>query len=172
MPEPSEDIVTIEPRVTKQASRKARQAVKEHAGYCAAAALVPGAFIGSLAVSAMQLKMLADLSKIYEVPFTQSKAKAALAAGSGGLLNLILTSNPATQITRNFFMATMPWIAVPMRFLASPLIMAGYSYLLGQAFIRHYENGGDYINFDWWEFRADLCRRLGMPPLQRRPIDI
>ena len=172
MPGESKLIVTIEPRVTEQASRQARKAVKEHSGYCAAAALVPGAFVGSVAVSAVQLKMLADLSKIYQVPFTQSKAKAALAAGSGGVLNLILASNPATKIARDFFTATMPWIAVPVRWLAPPLIMAGYSYLLGQAFIRHYENGGEYFNFDWWEFRADLCRRLGLPPLRRQPIDI
>lgn len=163
---------TVEPRVTRQASAAARRAVQEHAAYAAAAAIVPGAFIGSLAVSGLQLKMLARLASVYQVPFAQNPMRTALAAGSGGLLSLLLSSNPVTRVARDFFTATLPAIAVPVRLLAGPVIIGGYSYLLGHAFIRHYENGGHYLNFDWVAFRADLWRKLGLPPLPERAIDI
>ncbi len=164
--------VTIEPRVTRQTSAEARRTVREHAGYCAAAALIPGSFVGSIAVSGMHLKMLASLSRIYGVPFSQEPVKAVLAAGSAGVLHYLLSSNPVTTIARDFFTATMPWIAVPVRLLGPPIIMAGYSYLLGHAFIRHYEKGGSYLNFDWTAFRSELLQKLGLPPLPARPIDV
>ncbi len=163
---------TIEPRVTRQASAAARRAVQEHASYGAATALIPGAFISSVAVSGVQLKMLAKLSQIYGVPFSQNPASAALAAGSGGLLNWFLSSNPVTRVARDFFTAAVPWIAIPVRLFAEPAIIGGYSYLLGHAFIRHYENGGVYHNFDWAHFRAELLRKIGLPPMPERPIDI
>lgn len=170
--DPATPVVTIEPRITRTASAAARRTVREHVGYCAAAALIPGSFVSSAAVAGMHLNMLAALSRIYGVPFRQEPVKAALAAGSAGVLQLLLSSNPVTRVAREFFTATMPWLALPVRLLGPPVIMAGYSYFLGQAFIRHYENGGNYLDFDWWAFRAELLRKLGLPPLASRPIDV
>ncbi len=169
---PPDFSTTIEPRVTRQASAAARVAVRDYALYVAATTFVPGALLSSIAVSGLHLKMLARLSKLYAVPFSQEPARAVLAAGSGGLLSLFLSSNPVTKIARDFFTATVPWIAVPVRLLAEPAIMGGYSYLLGHAFIRHYENGGHYLNFDWEVFRNELLQKMGLPPLPARPIDV
>jgi len=130
---------------------------------CAAVACVPNPIANSLAVTGVQLKMLSDLSRLYGVPFSQDIARALLTATGGGVLNYLLARNPVTRTVRDFLMAAVPLIALPLRFLAGPAFIAGYTLVLGNSFIRHYERGGSYLDFNWRDFRHELARKLGLP---------
>ena len=152
------------PRIPSPAvAARARSLVRENAVMCAAVSFVPNPIANSLAITGVQLKMLSDLSKLYGVPFSQDLVRSLLTATAGGVINFILARNPVTRGVRDFLMATVPLIALPLRFLAGPAFIAGYTLVLGNSFIRHYEGGGSYLNFNWRDFRHELARKLGLP---------
>lgn len=155
---------TTAPRIPSPAvAARARALVRENAVMCAAVSFVPNPIANSLAITGVQLKMLSDLSKLYGVPFSQDLVRSLLTATAGGVINFILARNPVTRGVRDFLMATVPLIALPLRFLAGPAFIAGYTLVLGNSFIRHYECGGSYLNFNWRDFRHELARKLGLP---------
>jgi uncharacterized protein (DUF697 family) len=142
---------------------------------CAAVSFVPNPIANSLAITGVQLKMLSDLSQLYGVPFSQDLVRSLLGATAGGVINFILARNPVTRGVRDFLMATVPLIALPLRFLAGPAFIAGYTVVLGNSFIRHYECGGSYLDFNWRNFRHELARKLGLPhpvPSERPIIEV
>ncbi len=141
----------------------AQRIVRHHAALCAAASFIPMPIVGSVAITGVQLDMLRDLSRLYGVSFSQDTGRALLASAAGGVLNYYLAQNPLTRAVRDFLNATVPWLAWPLRMLTGPALMAGYTVLLGQAFVRHYEKGGTHLNFNWSDFRRDLVRKIGLP---------
>jgi len=141
----------------------ARTIIRHHAALCAAASFIPMPIVGSVAITGVQLDMLRSLSGLYGVPFSQDTGRALLASAAGGVLNYYLAHNPVTRTVRDFLNATVPWLAWPLRMLTGPALMAGYTVLLGQAFVRHYEKGGTHLNFNWGDFRRELARKIGLP---------
>jgi len=90
-------------------------------------------YIDLLAVSGVQVAMLADLSKIYDVPFSKTRAKAiiwSLISGFGAL-------TAADQISRYL------WRYVPFAGLATRMVSStAATYSIAKLFIYHYELGG------------------------------
>lgn len=142
---------------------QARDIIREHVILCAGANTIPVPIAGSMAVTGVQLKMLAELSRLYGVPFSHDLGRALVASAAGGVLSFVLAQNPVTRSIRDFLMATVPVIAIPLRLLAGPALMAAYTLILGNAFVRHYETGGTYLNFNWQDFRFELASKLGLP---------
>ncbi len=178
MPEPAASPPVPPPRAavrvpTPALSAYARTIVHQHAALCVAATFVPNPVANSLAVTGVQLKMLADLSHAYGVPFSQDISRSLIGATAGGVLNYFIARNPITRGVRDFLTATVPWLAWPLRLLAGPALMAVYTIVLGYAFVRHYESGGAYHDFNWRDFRHELTRKLGLPPPRLDPpIDV
>lgn len=166
----SPGLVTVSPTSPSTAplppsarSLAAQRIIRHHAAMCAAASFIPMPIVGSIAITGVQLDMLSDLSRLYGVPFAQDTGRALLTSAAGGLLNYYLAKNPITRAVRDFLNATVPWLAWPLRMLTAPALMAGYTMLLGQAFVRHYEKGGTHLNFNWSDFRRELARKIGLP---------
>ena len=155
---------------TPERSLQARKIVRHHAALCAAASMIPLPVAGSIAVTGVQLDMLGDISRLYGVPFSHDAGRALVAAAAGGVLNYYLAQNPITRAVRDFLNATVPWIALPLRLFTGPLLMAGYTTLLGQSFIRHSERGGSYLDFDWSAFRRELTAKLGIGSTPPSPV--
>lgn len=154
---------TIPPVVSPARKAHARRLVRDSAATCAAVSLVPAPLLGSVGISALQLRLLSELSKIYGVPFSQNVARSLIAATAGGVLNSALARNPISHALREWVNVHLAIIALPLRLLTGPALMAAYTYILGNAFIRHYEKGGAYLDFDWLLFRYELASKLGLP---------
>ena len=158
---------------TPERSRRAREIVTAHTALVAGINFIPGPMIASMAVTGVQLNMLSDISKLYGVPFSHDIGRALLASAAGGVLTYYIGQNPVTRGIRDFLTATVPLIAYPLRLFAGPVFVGGYTLVLGNAFVRHYENGGTYLDFNWRDFRHELARKLGLPPPSRdEPLDV
>lgn len=118
---------------------QARKTVKRYMWYSAGAGLIPIQYLDSVAVSALQMKMLADLATIYDVPFQRDLGKAAVAALAGFIIPHAAAFGALAK-------------AVPgLNVLASPLtaVFSGaYSFAVGNVFIQHFESGGTFLSFD------------------------
>jgi uncharacterized protein (DUF697 family) len=115
--------------------------IKWHAGYAAAAALLPPG-LDLATIAGVQLKMLFDISKKFNIEFSEERGKAIIGAlagtlGSGGL------NVPVTSMIK----------AIPVLGHAAGTIgLAGLAYsatyALGRIFTAHYASGGNLLNFD------------------------
>ena len=160
----TEPLAPTPPPVVSPALRAhARRLVRDNAATCAVISFVPARFLGSVGISALQLRMLAELSELYGVPFSQNVARSLVAASVGGVLNSVLARNPVSHALRDWVNVHLSVIALPLRLLTGPVLMAAYTYILGNAFVRHYEKGGAYLDFDWQLFRYELASKLGLP---------
>jgi uncharacterized protein (DUF697 family) len=136
---------------------EALSVVGRHAAYVAAAGLIPVWWIGSPSIAGLQLKMLADVSRVYGIDFEENVARPMLASLAGGSLSYLISQSPLSLALRNSVLA-IPLIGVALRFAMGPAIMAGYTYVLGSAFVEHYENGGSYRDFRIGEFKESVLQ--------------
>ena len=60
------------------------------------------------------------------------------------------------------WLLTIPAIGVPLRFATGPALLAAYTYVVGRAFARHFEAGGDLTDFDISRFKAETLRALAI----------
>lgn len=148
---------------TPALQRQAQDIVRQHVLFCASSTWIPNPIASSMVVTTLQLKMIAEISRLYGVHFEHDKGRALVASAAGGVLSYFLSKNPVTTTVRDFLMATVPTIAIPLRMFTGPAIMAAYTYILGNAFVRHYHGGGNYLNFNWPAFRYELAAKLGLP---------
>ena len=119
--------------------QQARETIRRYMWLSAGAGLIPIQYLDGIAVSGLQLKMLAEVSKIYGVPFQENLGKAAVAS----LAAFIIPHAAAFGALAK---------AIPgLNVLGAPLAAAfagAYSWALGGVFIQHFESGGTLLSFD------------------------
>lgn len=133
---------------------RAMDVVSRYAVLCAVATRIPLWWANSPSITALQLKMLSEISHIYGVDLVQDLARPLLASLAGGGLNLVISQNPLS-VAAKAWVVTIPVVGIPLRFATGPAVLAAYTYVLGRAFIRHYEEGGTYHDFTTAKFRAE-----------------
>jgi len=123
--------------------QSAVQTVNRYMWLSGAAGLVPIPLADLVAVSGVQLKMLADLSAIYEVPFEASRGKMVI----GSLVGYVLPHALSFGLIGSFIKG-IPLFGTLAGEPAMALFSAAYAWALGSVFIQHFESGGTFLNFD------------------------
>jgi uncharacterized protein (DUF697 family) len=121
--------------------------VRVHTILSVTANFVPVPILGSVIISGIQLQMAADLARHYSAGFDPSRARAIFAAAGAGLANEIATQTSLASSARAFILS-IPVLGQPLRLLGWPLLLAAYTHVLGEAYVRHYEAGGRFADFD------------------------
>ena len=121
----------------------AHQIVKRYMLWSAGAALVPVPIVDMIAISGVQLKMLADVSKVYNIPFEKSRVQAVV----GSLIGYILPHAFSVGLIGGLLKA-IPGVGVLVGVPSFAIFAAAYCWALGRVFIQHFESGGTFLNFD------------------------
>lgn len=122
---------------------EARKLVKRNAYWALGAGLIAIPVVDLLAVTAVQAKMLKELSDFYKVKFFEDKAKTivgALITGLGGL-------SIAGMIGRSLF-KLVPGVGVVLGLASASALSGALTLAVGNLFIMHYESGGTLLDFD------------------------
>ena len=122
---------------------EALKVVKNHMWWSMGAGLIPVPVLDLAAVSGAQLKMLAEITKIYDVPFVENRGKAII----GSLLSFVLSHSLACGAVGSLVKA----IPVVGALAGAPAMVAfsgASAWALGNVFIRHFESGGTLLDFD------------------------
>ena len=122
---------------------KALKTVKNYMWWSMGAGLVPVPILDLLVVSGVQLKMLAELSKIYEVPFEETRVKAVV----GSLLGSVVPGAISFGAVGSMLKA-VPGIGALAGAPAMVLFCGASAWALGKVFIQHFESGGTFLNFE------------------------
>lgn len=130
----------------QQESRKEEAALKilrRHVYLAMGGSLIPIPIADKVAVSAVQINLLREISDTYKVPFSESgvvKVTAALASGLGSMeLAKIIAASGIKAI---------PFFGHLVSAITFPTLCGALTYALGKVFIMHYELGGNLLTFN------------------------
>jgi uncharacterized protein (DUF697 family) len=123
--------------------QEALKTIKKHMWMSMGAGLIPILGVDLVAVSGVQLKMLAAISKIYGIPFQESLGKATIASLAGYVLPHAMSYNWIGSMLK-----LIPVVGVLAGAPAMALFSGAYTWALGNVFIQHFESGGTFLNFD------------------------
>jgi len=120
--------------------------VEVHTAICVGANFIPVPIVDSLAVSAVQLKMIAALARHYRADFNVERGRAMLAAVAIGVAQEAVRRTSYAAAVRTWIVQ-IPLIGIPLRKLGWPAILAAYTYYLGKTYVDHFESGGQFADF-------------------------
>jgi uncharacterized protein (DUF697 family) len=121
----------------------ANEIVKRYAMYSAAAGLIAVPIADMVAVTALELKMISEISKLYGTPFSEDRGKSIVAALTGGLGASNLAYGAGGKM-----LAAVPFIGPTLALCSGPLFGYAATYAVGRVFVQHYESGGTLLDFD------------------------
>jgi uncharacterized protein (DUF697 family) len=123
-------------------SQAALQLVQGYLPWSAGAGIIPLPGIDLTALLAVQLRMLAKLAALYEVPFREQAAKSLIAS----LLGVALPASVAGGIASS--VKAIPVIGTLVGIATLPALGAATTYAVGKVFITHFESGGTFLDLD------------------------
>ncbi len=117
---------------------EANSIIKNHMIWAMGAGLIPVPIADLVAVSAIQLDMIRQLAKLYEIDFKQSEGKAYVTTLTGsGLARLGARA-----------IKFIPGIGSVLGGVTMAALSGASSYALGEVFKKHFETGGTFLDFD------------------------
>jgi len=117
--------------------------INRHVAYALGAGLIPLPVFDVLTIAGVQLKLIADLSQLYGIPFARNQAKAIIGALVGGAGSLSLATTTMASLAK-----TVPGAGSLLGASALPLSAGALTFAIGRVFKEHFESGGTLLDFD------------------------
>ena len=116
--------------------------IRENMLWASGGGLIPVPILDFIAITAVEVKMLKELSALYELPFREHQVKSVLASLLAGM------GAPASRaaITASLF-KSVPLLGAVSAFIAVPGAAAAFTYAVGKVFLQHFASGGTFLDF-------------------------
>ncbi len=118
--------------------------IRSHVIWSSGAGMIPVPLADIAAVSAVQLDMIKQLSRVYNVEFSETSGKA--------MITTMLTSSFAKMGAR-VAVKFIPGIGSVLGGLSMGIISGASTYALGQVYKVHFDGGGTFLDFDPQRFK-------------------
>lgn len=118
------------------------------------AGLIPFPLLDLATIIGVQMKMVAEISKVYDVDFSENKAKNTISAALSGV-----TASTFTQGTLGSSIKSIPVVGTLVGTITMPFFASASAYALGTVFINHFEKGGSFLDLDPGKF-ADNFKKM------------
>lgn len=135
-----------EQNLNNERNRLANTVVKNHMIWSMGAGFIPIPVADFLAIGAIQLDMVRQLCKVYNLSFKESEGKAIVSA---------LTSSTLAKLGARAVIKLIPGFGQIIGGVTLALISGASTYALGEVFKRHFETGGTILDFD-----ADRLKKM------------
>ncbi len=119
------------------------------------AGLVPVPMFDLVAVTGVQLKMLRELTLLYNVPFNEGLVKKALASLVAGLGGVGIGAALAPS-----FAKFIPVIGTALGVVSVSIVSGAFTLATGRVFTMHFESGGTLLDFDPRAMREHFKREF------------
>ena len=116
----------------------ANSVIKNHIIWSMGAGFIPVPIADFFAVSAIQLDMIRQLCKLYNIDFKQTEGKAIITALTGS--SLARLGARAVKF--------IPGVGSVLGGITMSILSGASTYGLGQVFKKHFETGGTFLDFD------------------------
>lgn len=122
----------------KTSSEKSDSIIQNHMIWSMGAGLIPVPIADFFAVSAIQLDMIRQLAKVYDIDFSEQAGKASITA---------LTSSGLARLGARA-VKFIPGVGTILGGITMSVLSGASSYALGQVFRKHFESGGTFLDFE------------------------
>ena len=121
-----------------QRAKHADSVIRNHMIWSMGAGFIPVPIADFFAVSAIQLDMIRQMCKIYDVDFSETQGKALITALTGsGLARLGARA-----------VKFIPGVGSVLGGVTLAVLSGASTYALGEVFKKHFETGGTFLDFD------------------------
>jgi|AGTN01.1.fsa_nt_gi Uncharacterized protein/domain associated with GTPases len=124
----------------------ANKIVNRYAKWTAGAGLIPVPLLDIATISSLQIKMLADLAKLYNLSFGKERANILVSSLIGSVLPSVLASTSLAAV--GTIIKTIPVLGTVVGMAALPGFAYAATKAVGAVFIAHFEAGGTLLDFD------------------------
>ncbi len=121
----------------------AEKIVNDYSLIAGAASVIPVPFVDYAAITAVQMKMVHSIGKIYGKSLTDHFVKSTIGSIVGGSLATATGKGIGLRIARS-----IPFVGGLASILVLPAMAAASTYALGKAFIIEFESGGHLMDLD------------------------
>lgn len=122
----------------KNRSNEADSIIRNHMIWSMGAGLIPIPLVDFVAVGAIQLDMVRQMAKLYDIDFKMSEGKAFIGA---------LTGTSMAKIGARA-VKFIPGIGSLLGGVTMAVISGASTYAIGEVFKKHFETGGTFLDFD------------------------
>ena len=122
--------------------RRAHEVIRNCAWGAAGIGLVPVPLVDMMAIGGLQVWLVRELAKIYDVPFSRDRAKAVVSALIGVAAPAMLAGGVTSLIK------VVPVIGQVLTIAVAPGLAAASTLALGRVFNTHFKTGGTLLDFN------------------------
>lgn len=141
---------TVIPTATAEERLTAGEAIlRRNVLWAVGAGILPLPLFDMLAVTAIQVKLIKQLSDLYGVTFREDLAKKLVASLLTGVVGVGLGIGLAASLSK-----MIPVIGTVLGAVTLPVIAGAATHATGKVFIMHFESGGTLLDFDVKAMRA------------------
>ncbi len=119
--------------------QEANSTIRNHMVWSMGAGFIPVPIADFFAVGAIQLDMVRQLCRLYEIEFKETEGKAIITS---------LTSSGLARLAARTIVKFIPGAGSFIGGMAVSVLSGASTYALGQAFKRHFDTGGTFLDFD------------------------
>jgi uncharacterized protein (DUF697 family) len=130
------------PEELREMDMEALAIVRRNSLWAMGVGLVPVPIVDVLGVSAVQLKMVRELSHQYHVSFSHNRAKSIIGALLGGIGSVTAAGLMFSALK------FIPIIGQTAGAVTLPLTAGAATYATGRVFIQHFASGGTLLDLD------------------------
>ncbi|MBI9090375.1 MAG: YcjF family protein [Desulfobacterium sp.] len=133
---------------------RANRIVKNYMLGALAVGIIPLPIVDLAALSAIQLKMLHSLARLYDIEFSEHMGKS--------LLSAVLGSSVPLSFSRNLggLARCIPGYGQATAMLSVSLFGGASTYGIGKVFVQHFESGGTFLSFDPKKVKAYYAKQF------------
>lgn len=121
----------------------ANRIVRHNIFWAAGLGSVPIPLFDLVAITGIQLKMINELSNLYDVPFSKNIAKSIIASLLAGAGSVGFARNLVCSLLK-----IIPGIGSILASFSMPLTAAAFTFAVGKIFIMHFESGGTLLDLN------------------------
>jgi uncharacterized protein (DUF697 family) len=120
-------------------SKHADTIIRNHVIWSMGAGFIPVIIADVLAISALQLDMIRQMCRVYDVDFSETQGKAIVSS---------LTSSSLARIAARGVVKLIPGVGSVLGGVTLSMFAGASTYALGEVFKKHFETGGTILDFD------------------------
>jgi len=120
-------------------SKHAETIIRNHVLWSMGAGFIPVVIADVFAVSALQLDMIRQLARVYNIDFSETQGKAIVTS---------LTSATLARIAAGSLVKLIPVVGSLVGGISNSIFAGASTYALGEVFKRHFDTGGTFLDFD------------------------
>ncbi len=138
----TEEVLQTESVTVEDKSAEAEELIRKHSYAAAGVGLIPIPWVDFIGLTAIQMKMLYQLSETYKIEFSEDRGKAIIGSLVSGFLPVAIAQPVAS------FLKAIPLIGQTTGAITMSILGGSTTYAIGRVFNQHFATGGTFLDLD------------------------